>query len=568
MKNDFFNVKSRELSLELKLLNFWFIVNAIWTLFVGLLSFALKLPLETCVVYSVAFIGIILLFLLYRIPKLDFIFREIYYVAIFFMMPFLWYYSGGGRTSANILFVLEIIIYTMCLSGIEQKVYIISSLFSINLVQRIAANLPNPVFIMSERQYSIISALVGMSTSIMIATVLIKQKREYKKERDAAINSERELIRSNVMQKNFLANMSHEIRSPLGIVMGFNNLICESSDIDQIHEYSKDISQAGTTLLAVINDILDYSKIESGKLTILEVDYSFADFMEEIKKDIGLKCQEKGLKFVSRNDDTIPNSLYGDNIRIKQCMINVLSNAVKYTQQGVVIFNVLNEGMTDDGKYIIKYIIKDTGKGISAEAIPHLYSAFQRLDEGTNRGIEGTGLGLAITKNLLDEMGGTIEVESELGKGTTFTITLRQKEGNYCENTSAQAGNINLNGVKVLVVDDTQMNLTIVKKLLENEGATVTTVDNGKDSISIAADTKFDIILLDHMMPGMNGIEVFEQIKDPACCNSTTPIVMLTANAMAGVAKEYMDIGFDGYLSKPILPNELKETINNLTFKN
>ncbi len=564
-----FNSKfeDRNKPLEIRLWYYFAMAETIWALINGIAGIIFKLPPLTYWNFINTAIFITVYMTVCKLTKKPDLFRKIYLFLAIFSIPMTWFCVGGAKSSAGILFACELIIYIMCARGTEMYVYVTLSLISAGLVQRLGAT---PFFMelaakngldFSPAQTQAESAVLGLSTTVMIALVLLRQKNEYMKERNLAVESEKQLEKSNSLQKNFLANMSHEIRSPLGIVMGFNNLIKNSEDLDEIHTYSKDISDAGTTLLTVINDILDYSKIESGKLDIIETDYSFSALINGISRDIELKCEEKGLKFVSKIDSRIPEYLYGDNIRIKQCLLNVLSNAVKYTDKGTVFFSVELKAQSEDSVYTIEYSVKDTGKGISKEAMPNIFSAFQRLDEGMNRGIEGTGLGMAITKNLLDEMHGTINVESELGVGSTFTIVLNQLIG---ENTLDDSGidfKADLSGIKILAIDDTVLNLTLIRKLLEKEGASVTTLDNGKACLARVAEEKFDVILLDHMMPDMNGVEVFGRMKEQGGLNANTPVVMLTANAMAGAAQEYMEMGFDGYISKPISQKELKKTV-------
>ena len=552
-------------TLEIRLLSFFVAGQFIWSLINGVLALLIGMPQPNAFTY----LGWTLLLLVFgtlaHLFKIVPVFAEVFFVLFFIYTPLLWYMAGGGRSSASILFVCELVVYAMCLKGLKQKVYLIFSLMSSGLIQGASRRWPQPVFPMSPEQYQKGGSVLGLTTCVLIASLLLRQKREYMLERDAAIKSEKELEKSNSLQKNFLANMSHEIRSPLGIVMGFNNLIRESNDVEQIHEYSNDIKQAGSTLLTVINDILDYSKIESGKLDIIEEDYSFNSLIEGIIRDIGLKCDDKGLKLVAKNSEDIPDNLFGDSVRIKQCLLNLLTNAVKYTDQGLVIFTVALLEQPSPNEYTIRFIVRDTGRGIDKEALPKIFTAFQRLDEGMNRGIEGTGLGLAITKNLLDEMGGTIEVESKLGTGTTFTVTLTQKLGKNVDTQAIAAQTNILQGVKVLAVDDTQLNLVLLRKLLEKEGAIVTTIDNGKDCLLDVEQHIYDIILLDHMMPEMNGVEVYERMKEYGVLNQTTPVVMVTANAMAGAAQEYAEMGFDGYISKPISAKELRTIVHKLT---
>ena len=552
-------MKDRRHDIENRLLQFYIYCQLVWLLFIALACVVLRLPDGTRNLYLGVFTVLLVFLGIGRLLKLEMMFTNLYFILVLLINPVMWYFSGGPRTSASIFFVSELVLFVMCTKGKKQNIYILLNLLSSGLVQGFVRRVPNPIYPMSEEQYQKCTTLIGITTSLLIVALLIKQKQEYARERDAAVASEKDLERSNMLQKNFLANMSHEIRSPLGIVMGFNNLISKSDDVSQIHEYSKDIKHAGNTLLTVINDILDYSKIESGKLDIIEVDYSLESLVESIKKDITLKCEEKGLKFVVRVDENIPPYMFGDNIRIKQCLINLLSNAVKYTDTGMVVFKIKLKEVKDKD-CIIEFEVTDTGKGISEAAMPNLFTAFQRLDEGLNRGIEGTGLGLAITKNLLDEMNGTIEVDSKLGKGSTFVIILPQKIGNEVKEEILDYSE-RLDGIRVLAVDDTVLNLVLVDKLLSAEGAVVTTIDNGKECLADVVVNEYDIILLDHMMPDMNGVEVFEQMRKLDGPNKNTPVIMLTANAMAGAMNEYIDMGFDGYLSKPISNKAIKEVV-------
>lgn len=556
-------LNNRESSIETRLLQFYITTEIIWAIVNCVACFLIGTPTITAIIYGGTGAFLIIFFGLGFFFDVESLFSSIYFILVYITIPIIWYFAGGTRTSANILFVCELVLYSMCMNGKRQKIFLVLSVLSTGFVQNFTSHMPVPVFPMTPEQYQKSGAVLGISTSILIACLLLRQKKEYARERDLAIESEKLLEKSNQLQKNFLANMSHEIRSPLGIVLGFNNLIQSSSDIDQIHEYSNDISHAGSTLLTIINDILDYSKIESGKLDIIEADYSLSDMIVETSKDIQIKCSEKKLDFITNYSNNLPKYLHGDNIRIKQCLVNVLSNAVKYTDEGSVTFSVTSKETSTDN-YSIIFTVSDTGKGISSSAIPHLYSAFKRLDEDTNRGIEGTGLGLAITKNLLDEMNGTIEVVSELGTGTTFVITIPQKKGAPVENQVTVDIQKNLSGIRILVVDDAKLNLTVIKKLLEKEDAIVTTIDNGRDCLANTINEKYDIIMLDHMMPEMNGIEVFNELKKQDGANKNTPVVMLTANAMTGVEQEYIDLGFDAYISKPVNPQEMRSKIQGI----
>lgn len=554
----------RNVSLEIRLLRFFILVQEIWALFNLIMGVLFRLPAPTIKMYGVFAIFLPAYFALGYYSKHENIFIRLYFVISLIANPIVWHFAGGDNASANVMFILQIIAFVMCLKGRRQIIYIVLSMLSTSMVA-IVKNLPfyHPIA-MSQEQIVAASRNLGISTCLLVAALLIKQKKEYAKERDIAIKSEQELERSNKMQKNFLANMSHEIRSPLGIVLGFNGLIAESNDIKQIHEYSANIENAGKTLHTVINDILDYSKIESGKLDIIDSDYSFEELISEVKNDIGLKCAEKGLAFEVEEVDGIPRYLYGDNIRIKQCLLNILSNAVKYTERGFVKFLITKEDSKEDGRIGIRFDVIDSGRGIAEKTIPNLFSAFQRLDEGQNRGIEGTGLGLAITKNLLDEMGGTIEVHSVYKEGSTFTIRIEQQVSEKVQVASTSVNDIDISGLKVLAVDDTKLNLSLIHKLLIKQDVLVKTIASGRECLEDCAKNQYDVILLDHMMPEMDGVEVFKRLRSEDGPNKNTPVIMLTANAMAGASKEYENLGFDGYVSKPIAPPLLNEAIYNV----
>lgn len=561
------NYQGREYPLELRLLQFFMFAEFGWAALNALLSFVQKLPIETCIMYLVLTVSLPVCICLVSFPKHNQVFIKLYFYLYLLVNPFVWKFAGGNPGSANILFICELICFAMCLNGKRQKVFMILSLISSSAMAVLERKVPlfAPIH-MDDYQLSMASRNMGLLTSIIVILLLLKQKNEYAKERDIAIKSEKELEKSNQMQKNFLANMSHEIRSPLGIVLGFNHLVRESDDINQIHEYSENIEKAGDTLHIVINDILDYSKIESGKLDIINVDYSFGELIGDVGKDMGLKCAEKGLKFVVENDDSIPAMLFGDNIRIKQCLLNLLSNAVKYTDQGAVTLRTKREAAQREGYCTIRFDVIDTGHGIEKDMIPQLFGAFQRLDEGQNRGIEGTGLGLAITKNLIDEMNGRIEVESEVKVGSTFTIILEQKISTQVKNVvTASDDEIDISGLKVLAVDDTKANLILIQKLLAKKGIQTDTADSGLQCLKMCADKAYDVILLDHMMPEMDGVEVFGRLRGEGGANKETPVVMLTANAMAGASTEYTDLGFDAYVSKPIVVNDLMKAIYTTT---
>lgn len=554
--------------LEERLFMVYMCCEIIWLPLVGIASFFVGLKLTALIIFGVFLIAISLAMTAQKTGKIVIV-RWIYMILTLFKVPLLWYVVGGNVSSAGALFLLEIIFYSMINRGKIQIIFIVLSMITSSMASSLSGRFPDKLngLNMSPMQHSIMSAVVGSSITLFVTFLIVYQKREFNRENKLARETDEQLKLSNQMQKNFLANMSHKIRSPLGIVLGFNDLILDSEDEEKIKEYATNIKDAGKTLQTVINDILDYSKIEAGKLDILESDYLISTLIKELEKDIRLRCNEKGLIFNVEKIGEIPDSLYGDCIRIKQCIFNILTNAVKYTDSGSVTFTIECKGKDVEGYNIIVFTVKDTGRGMSKDLIPKLFTSFQRLDEGQNRGIEGTGLGLAITKSLLDQMSGTVNVESEMGVGSTFVITIGQKDGSedlISSNADEEVDMSCISGKNVLVVDDVDMNLVIIDTILTSEGLNITTVTSGQAAIDSCKEKKFDVILLDHMMPGMDGIETYNNIKANGL-NTDTPVIMLTANAMAGAKEEYYSHGINGYVTKPINQNLLNREIVRVT---
>lgn len=560
------SINNRDNTIEKRLLYLYIACEMIWFLLLCIYSFFLGLE-KSSIVFGVSEIGLLLLVGIFRIYKNTTVMKWVFQIISLFGMPIIWLAVGGNQSSANAMFILEMVLFTMINTGIFQIIFIFLSWLSSSIVSGISSAHPELFsgMEMTPGQHYAMSIIVGTTITIWVALLVWFQKYTYKKENAIVIAKDVELEKSNQMQKNFLANMSHEIRSPLGIVLGFNDLIQKSENINDIKQYSENIKKSGNILKTVINDILDYSKIEAGKLSIIESDYSFQEMIEEINKDIKLRCDEKGLIYEVTCDENIPDNLYGDSIRIRQCLINVLVNAVKYTEKGTVKFTVNYDGLNNN-RYDLRFIIEDTGKGIEKDSIPYLFTAFKRLNEEANRKIEGTGLGLAITKLLLDEMMGEVSVESVVGEGSTFTITLSQAPATSTDLAMNIAEAVDISGKKLLVVDDIEMNTAIMEISLGSEGCNVTTASSGNQAVSICQNEKFDIILMDHMMPGMDGVETLKLIRKDSM-NKETKVIALTANAMAGSREEYLSYGFDGYVSKPVeiplLKKEIYQCFNN-----
>lgn len=373
---------------------------------------------------------------------------------------------------------------------------------------------------------------------------------------------------ANLAKSRFLANMSHEIRTPLNAIVGFSELLIKEATNSQSAEQAGDIRSSAQNLLAIINDILDISKIESGRMELVDDKYSTKELLKDVYLIIKNQADSKNLQFTADIDENIPAGLIGDASRIRGVLVNVLNNAVKYTRNGYVKFDALLDKVDDVNKEVIlKFIIKDSGIGIAKEDIPKLFDSFAQFEKKMNSGIEGTGLGLAIVKGYVDLMHGSIEVESEVSEGSTFTITIRQKvfdEGiigitrfdeRSVDKPVSNIGDVKFTGVKVLAVDDTGLNLKLLTKVLSLYEMEIDTASSGAESIEMCKRKQYDIILMDQMMPEMDGVEAMNHIRKLSICykaGGDCKIIALTANAINGAKEELLAQGFDDYISKPV----------------
>ena len=391
-----------------------------------------------------------------------------------------------------------------------------------------------------------------------------------------AEKNKQEAIVAREAQAKFLANMSHEIRTPINAVIGMNEMILRENEDATVEEYAMNIKRASNMLLELVNEILDFSKIESGQLEIVEDKYYLADIIHDEKLLLDTRIGEKPIDIQIEVDKKIPSVLYGDEIRMKQILTNILSNAAKYTEKGTITFKVFFQWINSE-RISLCFQIKDTGAGIKEEDLPRLFDEFKRLDMSKNRNVEGSGLGLNIVKQLVYLMQGNIYVDSVYGKGSTFTIFIPQKVldsspiGEYEQSVHKSRhrdGHTKTHFIapraRVLVVDDNAMNLTLMKALLKRTQMEVDTVSSGKECLQLARQKKYHIILMDHMMPGMDGVETLHKLRAEADnVNKDTTVIALTANAVAGSREMYLEYGFDNYFAKPIQADKLDEMLVN-----
>ena len=377
---------------------------------------------------------------------------------------------------------------------------------------------------------------------------------------------------SNQAKSLFLAKMSHEIRTPMNAIIGFSELAIKESPSPVIMEYLNDIKTSSHHLLGLINDILDISKIESGKMEMVNVEYETADLFHDVAQIISNQAEEKGLAFSMNIDSTMPKTLYGDINHLRSILINLLNNAVKYTTEGSVALDA-NCIFIDDKNIILSLSVKDTGIGIRPNEMDKLFKNFSQLDQQTSYGTEGTGLGLALVKNFCQMMGGDVMVMSDYGEGSTFTATLKQMVIDATpiklQSTSETVaddfslGNLKLHSINALVVDDNSVNLKVISTSLKYYGISVETADSGASAIEQCREKKYSLVFMDQMMPEMDGIEAMQHIRalnDYYAAGGEAKIIALTANAVSGVKEELLGLGFDAFLSKPINYKELEET--------
>ncbi len=488
------------------------------------------------------------------------------------LYPMTFFSSGGLYGGAPVVFAFALV-YVFLVTEKWERIACMAACVAVSgacyVMSCLHPQLLDRHTVAMEHAESLLSILL---VTLLLCALFAFVTEVYRTENRIVQKQKLEIEELNRSQKRFFSNMSHEIRTPVNAIIGLNEMTLREDIPDGVRENAMNIEVAGRILLHTVNEILDMSRLETGTMEIVNGDYQTTAMLSDIVGMIWLQAQEKGLEFRVVADPALPKALNGDAVRVKQVLLNVLTNAVKYTRAGSVTLTLGSR--RENGRFLMTYRVDDTGIGIRPESIPHLFTAFQRMDAQKTHTIEGTGLGLSIVRQLLDLMGGTVQVTSEYGKGSTFLIEIpqavadgtpigevdfRRRAGSAAAKQAAPEG---IPALNILAVDDTRMNLLVVKKLLQDSPARVDTASSGAEALEKTAQTRYDVILMDHQMPEMDGIECLHRIRsqENGLCRDSR-VICLTANVGAEMERLFLQAGFDGYLSKPVRGQTLAEAL-------
>lgn len=486
-------------------------------------------------------------------------------ILLLLVFPISFFTPGGIYGGAPEWFVICFIYISITLKGKRMPVFFLLCAAETLLCYYISFHYPEYGVQSPQGQSYFESANAVILAGVLTSALLLFQNRLYEEENKLAEEQKKEIEELNRAENHFFSSMSHEIRTPINTIIGLNEMILREAISKEVTENARNIQGASKMLLSLINDILDLSKIKSGKMEIVNVSYETGDLFSEIVNMIWIKAKEKGLEFRLHVDPSIPSMLCGDEVRIKQILINLLNNAVKYTSEGSIKLSVRCERLALN-KVRVYYSVEDTGLGVKKENIPYLFNAFKRVDEKKNRHIEGTGLGLNIVHQLVELMEGEISVNSVYTKGSTFIVTLDQDIVDDTElGTFTLASRMKIQEgeqykqsfeapkAHLLVVDDNEMNLMVARKLLSGTKIQIDTASSGAECLKLTQNQHYDGILMDHLMPEMDGIKCLHALRSqPGGLCQDVPVIALTANAGSDNQLLYRKEGFSGYLAKPV----------------
>ena len=483
-------------------------------------------------------------------------------VVIFFILFSSLFFAGGGYHGGMPFFFVFAVVFTVyMLDGIKMLIVALLELFFYSGLFILAYLYPERIIPFDSQKAVMVDGIVGFaSVSISLGVTMYVQIRMYQKQQRQLERAQYTAETANHAKSEFLANMSHEIRTPIHMILGMNEIILRESQGRQISEYSEKIDEASKMLLSLVDSILDVSKIESGKMELINADYETQDLVRALAAIGKTECEKKNLRFTCQVEDDLPPRLVGDLPHIQQIGVNFLSNASKYTQEGEVFLTISQKaGQTADEKYLV-ISVQDTGIGIRKEAIPHLFEAFNRADPGSHRQISGTGLGLSIVKKLTDLMGGILSVDSTLGHGSTFTVCLPQKVSAPQEIQKIPPDIVFLAPhVHILSVDDNEGNRMLMRKLLQPTQIQLDTASSGQECLELIRENTYHLILMDYMMPDMDGLENLKHLqKEPGF---QTPVIALTADATPQTRQTLLNAGFTACLIKPTPWKQLRDEL-------
>ena len=522
-------------------------------------------------------IAAVLVYVGYRHKKIRLTANIVAFVIVFVLSPTVFFTSGGIYGGAPIWLVFDLLYIGMILRGRIRIILLICEAAMVSAFYYIEYHYPDTVIPHTTDEFYSDSLASLIIVALIMTVLMIFQVYVYTRENEISIAQKEEIDALNKAQNRFFSSMSHEIRTPINTIIGLNEMILREEVSDEVAEDAINIQAASKMLLSLINDILDMSKIQSGQMQLTNAPYHPVDMISDAVSMMQVKAKEKRLEFNAFISPELPSELIGDEVRLKQVLINVLNNAIKYTKQGYVMLSVQCE-KTVGGVASVIYSVTDTGIGIKKESIPYLFTAFKRVDEEKNRYIEGTGLGLSIVKQLVDLMGGRVTVNSVYTKGSTFIIEVPQQVSDATPVGSIEMlkrqsidrsvlyhQSFEAPEARILAVDDTPANLMVVTKLLRETQAEIDTAGSGAEALEKTLQRKYHVILMDHMMPEMDGIECMRGIRNQTGgLSKEAKFIVLTANAGSEEKALYEKEGFDGYLLKPVSGDSLENEVHRL----